>query len=68
MCVSETSVSYSESCECDFVSSRGLVRGGLRKWDFFEVCEHVVMLTFPESTPFTVDVFFNTVEEIRMGW
>ena len=49
MCVSESSVSYSESCECDFVTSRGLVGGGPRKWDFFEMCEHVVMLRIPRE-------------------
>ena len=51
MCVSDSSVSYSESCECAFEAWRGLVGGGPRKWDFFEMCEHVVMLRFLQSTP-----------------
>jgi len=46
MCVSESSVLYSESCECDFVTLQGLVGGGPREWDFFEMCEYVVMLRF----------------------
>ena len=34
---------------------------------FFEMCEHVVMFAFPESTPYTVDVFSFNMETVRMG-
>ena len=66
--VSESSVSSSELCECNFVTSRRLVGGGRKEWDFFEKWEHVVMLRFLESTPCMVDIFLNNVEEIKMGW
>ena len=46
----------------DFVTSRGLVGAGPSEWDFFEMCKHVVMLEFPESTPCTVDVLINNAE------
>jgi len=36
--------------------------------DFFEMYEDVVMSRFPEGTPCTMDVFFNIVEEVKMGW
>jgi len=45
MCASESSVSY-----CDFVTSRGLVGGGPNERDFFEMCQNVVVLRFPEGT------------------
>ena len=68
MFMSESSVTYSESCECDFVTSQDLVGGAPREWDSFKICimcKHVVMLKFPESKPWTVDVLY-TMEEVRM--
>jgi len=58
ICVSESSLSYSESCECDLVTSRGLVGGGPREWGLFEIYKHVVMLRFPESTSCTGGFIF----------
>jgi len=61
MCAGESSVCYSESCECRFSWSRP------NRMGFFEICEHVVMLRFPESTPCIADVFSITWKRSEWG-
>ena len=63
MRVIELSVPYILSC----VSVISCHRELWLEWDFFEMCDHVMMLRFSESILCTVNVFFNNVEEVRMG-
>jgi len=44
MCLSQSSVSYSESCEYDFIARFGWRK--LKGVGFSEICEHAVMLRF----------------------
>jgi len=64
---SESSVSHSESCKCDFVTSRGLVGGGLMGWDVFEMYEHFVNVQILREYTMYGGCIFNNAEEVRMG-